>query len=482
MEQNREVDMSMNRMMVVFLGVLFCLAGCVFHPDIDDGNRPNCDSDTDCDPYGDCVCLGGVCVPSEAGGECVIEGGCDQACDNPPPDVCNGDVLKTHSSTGECIDSSCRYASETIECPAGCEDGACLDPCAGVDCDPGEECIEGACMCGGTGQDCGPDSTCCGTECVDTDVDANHCRECNRACDNPFDPLCDGNVLITFGRPGECTDGLCTYPEIREACPFFCVNGACAGQTCGEDCESPMTCCAGQCVDTTSDTGNCGTCGKACNDPPEPRCNGPQQLAIYDTEGNCSNGGCEYEWYPVSCEFGCAEAACLPDPCAMIECDDDAQCIGGECLCGSEDLLTLCSGETVCCQGACVDTYMDMSNCGGCGLVCEAGVNHVYDAWCIDGICYLWCDPDSGDCDENPFNGCEAYTWNDTSNCGECGFDCTQLPAVEIADCGDGVCIVASCAEMFANCDGEPWNGCETDLMNDRYRCGDCYTPIRQCD
>jgi hypothetical protein len=77
-----------------------------------------------------------------------------------------------------------------------------------------------------------------------------------------------------------------------------------------------------------------------------------------------------------------------------------------------------------------------------------------------------------GDCDGDPSNGCEAAL-DTVENCGQCGVVCNDTNAVS-ATCGAGGQCVLQCAAGFADCDGDPSNGCEVDL-NSPNNCGECY-------
>lgn len=76
---------------------------------------------------------------------------------------------------------------------------------------------------GGTGGDCQPPNELCGSDCVNTNTDADHCGECNHAC------------------PTEAT----------------CVAGEC-------DCPGEQIACGTDCVDGLNDNTNCGGCDHDC--------------------------------------------------------------------------------------------------------------------------------------------------------------------------------------------------------------------------
>lgn len=86
---------------------------------------------------------------------------------------------------------------------------------------------------------------------------------------------------------------------------------------------------------------------------------------------------------------------------------------------------------------------------GGCGLVCQS----------------LW-----GDCDNTLTNGCEYDLSYSRTDCGACGFQCGNANAT--ATCAAGVCQL-TCLTGYADCDGDPRNGCEADLVSQQH-CGAC--------
>jgi len=84
----------------------------------------------------------------------------------------------------------------------------------------------------------------------------------------------------------------------------------------------------------------------------------------------------------------------------------------------------VCSGGLTNCSGDCVDTGADPENCGECGIICT------FDnatPLCDAGNCAMGdCDLGWGDCNLDPADGCETNVMGDRENCGSCGNACPQ--------------------------------------------------------
>jgi hypothetical protein len=156
---------------------------------------------------------------------------------------------------------------------------------------------------------------------------------------------------------------------------------------------------------------------------------------------------------------------------------DGASCPGGTCR-GGSCCMSRCEGK-VCgddsCGGSCGDCGADQScqdgqclrSCGG--TICR--FDHA-SAFCQGGTCALGsCHAGWGNCDGDPANGCETDIRTDVNNCGGCNTQCNTTNATP--DCVDGSCRV-TCHEGFANCDGSAFTGCEIDTRTDADHCGAC--------
>lgn len=125
-------------------------------------------------------------------------------------------------------------------------------------------------------------------------------------------------------------------------------------------------------------------------------------------------------------------------------------------------------------NGCEVNFRADPMHCGGCGQRCVN--DHVARSGCEGGACTVAaCEPAFADCDRNVNNGCEVNIRESMSDCGGCGMRCDPLGT--LASCVAGVCVRGACAPGFADCDGEPTNGCETDVRTSSLHCGRCTIP-----
>ena len=98
------------------------------------------------------------------------------------------------------------------------------------------------------------------------------------------------------------------------------------------------------------------------------------------------------------------------------------------CGCGPDDICdrgtcVACDTGQTHCGAACVDTQNDPAHCGGCGNACPERTG-ARNPGCSGGACTLVCDAGWADCDGDPANGCETNLGN-PSNCLGCGDACS---------------------------------------------------------
>jgi hypothetical protein len=134
---------------------------------------------------------------------------------------------------------------------------------------------------------------------------------------------------------------------------------------------------------------------------------------------------------------GC-ETDLLRDPSHCGVCGN--ACSAPDCACQAGSFVTACEAPRADCDGdpdnGCeVDTASDLEHCGGCGRICHTDGHDALDSSCSQGRCELTCQnaPLEIDCDGDPDNGCEAYVFIDSENCGACGVRCPS-------SCANGVC------------------------------------------
>ncbi|MCA2980189.1 MAG: hypothetical protein INH41_31685 [Myxococcaceae bacterium] len=325
------------------------------------------------------------CASGCDAGSCM--GDVCQGCLAPPPFLCLGNVQRRFASPGVCGASGCAYGSSDTVCAYNCSAGACLgDPCSGVMCTtpPPASCSgsvrkgwvsPGACR-GGT---CSyaPQETTCASGCANGRCLGDACQ--GIACNTPPSAIClNGSTRRAFREAGTCSGGSCSYAFNDTGCAFGCVNGVCSSDPCsGVICNAPP---AADCFDaSTRRTYNpVGTCVGSvcsygqqtlrCNTPPATTCLNASTRRSYGAIGTCSGSSCSYAPVDVACPFGCANAACNPDPCQGVTCTTPpaatcvnattrrayapvGSCSGGMCSYAPTD--TTCPYG--CASGVCID-------------------------------------------------------------------------------------------------------------------------------
>ncbi len=310
---------------------------------------------------------------------------------------------------------------------------------------------------------------------------------------------CQNNLLTDNANCGECGN-VCPpdmFSSLRMA--TRCVAGKCQRE-CAPDGEREFRDCNGWVddgceIDITSDADNCGGCGNKCGNG-QPciggKCGCPAGQAYCGDELGCrdvssdnfSCGTCGTRCVapdagppPTNMEYGCVSGECgkprcksgfkqawancngdLEDGCEINTATDPNNCgvCGKKCgpgqICLQEGMnpprCACAANETLCGVGnalSCADLMNDPNNCGVCGNRCTGGTNHGAPT-CRKGFCDYDCEQGWGDCDGNPANGCETNLMVNQGNCGACGNRC---------DTGAGQpCIAGKC--LMVECDDDP--------------------------
>jgi hypothetical protein len=134
-----------------------------------------------------------------------------------------------------------------------------------------------------------------------------------------------------------------------------------------------------------------------------------------------------------------------------------------------------CGDGSKLCDGTCVGFTLAKYGCAQSGCIpCSLG--HA-TAICVAGKCAVAaCNGTNKDCNGMSSDGCEIDTDHDPDHCGACdATPCVVLNATP--DCTAGRCVVRSCNSGYGDCDTDPTNGCETNVLTSVAHCGKCGMP-----
>lgn len=234
-----------------------------------------------------------------------------------------------------------------------------------------------------------------------------------RNCNDLVDDGCEVNVVDDAKNCGSCGN-VCAPGS-------SCIDGKCG-------CPTGLIECDGMCVDPKNDDNNCNGCGNRCEDPAD-ACAPPPAHSYY----GCRNSKCGV----LKCQ----------DP--AVDCDGDlgaTKCGGNGCEVESAATKENCGGCGVKCTGA--DECIDEGNGPECGIPCARFGKILCGQDCSDLL-------------------------SDPNNCGGCNAACKAAGPNQARACKKGVCAY-ECAEGWADCNGDPADGCETDLRIHPANCGAC--------
>jgi hypothetical protein len=285
-----------------------------------------------------------ICTPN-GGTECTPLSSQSRSCGNcgTQTQAClsngtwSGFWTECKSPPGACSPGStqsCNNGTGTQTCIAGCTWGPC----------------------------CTGDQIFCGGVCVDPSSNSSNCGRCGNTC--PSTSSCRNGVCTCANDRTLCTNCTSTGP----VCPpgTFTVISPEAGTQCCVSPDGTQTCgplidevgCYKACVNTSSDSSNCGGCGKLC---------APLQT--------CEKGICTCPPdLPDFCGWGCTNAQTDPLNCGYcgLECKGGMTCQSGICKCAD--------GQTA------LNTTAD---CGKCGNACTAPTGGTVS--CVNGQCVPAC-------------------------------------------------------------------------------------------
>ena len=229
------------------------------------------------------------------------------------------------------------------------------------------------------------------------------------------------------------------------------------------------TACGATYAQLASDAQNCGSCGTVCNSINASSFCGNGSCFIGNCNsgfGNCDNNsgnGCETNLTSNVNNCGACGTVC------PVRANSAANCVSSACGFNCNAGFGNCDGLPA--NGCEINLTNSVANCGSCGNVCPTPANAT--AICSASACGLGsCNAGFGNCDGNPANGCETNITNNVNNCGACGNVCSFANGT--GACTASACTIASCNAGFANCDGNGANGCETNISSNVNNCGAC--------
>lgn len=131
-----------------------------------------------------------------------------------------------------------------------------------------------------------------------------------------------------------------------------------------------------------------------------------------------------------------------------------------------------CPAGTKWCDGSCVSVDSPATGCAAPS--CDPCDYDHGASLCVGGQCALGaCENGWSNCDGDPANGCESDLQNDPAHCGSCPNVCSTPNAT--VSCQSGGCVVSGCLTGYADCDHNlATNGCETYTRSDNDNCGTC--------
>ena len=358
-------------------------------------------------------------------------------------------------------DASAGFGSPDASTPTDPPDGSSALMCIGTTCPDGfATCSDGtkpAYKCGADlkhdPNHCGE----CGNRCLhyETIHVTSRCVEgsCELECFNPYNPdrptawtNCNGKI------DDGCESDTQSDPKNCGACGNACAPGEpCEWGKCG--CAPHEIICNGRCVDPMSDDGNCGGCGNEC--PGDGACESDGTWHYGCVGGQCGQPKCE--WMRLDCNGdlgdpecktdGCESGGVLTDPNNCGKCGNKCDLAAGE-QCVNEGSGPECAVPCVRfnkteCLGQCYDLRNDPRACGSCFNPCpEAGPNQ--ESACRKGVCELDCLHGWADCNGDPSDGCETNIAAHPANCGACGNECNIAAG---QPCVGGKCLMTECAD-----------------------------------
>ncbi len=218
----------------------------------------------------------------------------------------------------------------------------------------------------------------------------------------------------------------------------------------------------------------------ACVVPTDPNygCGDPSCLACDTT--NAKSVSCVGSSAGIVCKLDCSagfsncdgknDNGCEADLAKATTCGSCSNACPPGQYCSNTAGLYACVGACPLTQEACgtecINKDTNPSHCGGCSKACAAPANAT--ATCMTRTCGFQCEKLYHQC------GVRCVADSEASECGTACRDCkTAAPPNTQASCQAGGCVF-ECAPGWGDCNGEIYDGCESDLLNTSAHCAKC--------
>ena len=530
----------------------------------------DCQFDFDSETYR-CVCTTGIIATEKNGDKSVqicVDPSLDKYCGatttNPQGTTCNSEqrcvkqddnsyrceckdkwmlqcIDEAQPNLVRCLDPSSDEYCGMSQCPADLN--AMIKVC-GND----QKCESGVCRCQDGLVLCGEQGA---KSCIDPKIDRNYCGA--RGLCNSSTMTSDNYAGMKCGEHEKCVDGEC-----RCAAGYLKCNGKCISVTsdtsCGktESCDKLVNCqergrvcinyeckcskdyveCNGECINPNVSGTHCGARGDCNNDSEESldykgdNCAKKNEVCkIIDNgvgEAKCASSCPEGL---INCNGECVDQAeyhlnktctgCHADYCYTGSVDEKGKPIDFNYrLCKSVDTNGVDNKKNSSrfCNGCNVVPYRDdlgendATSCppsmyctGESGLyrcdckpgttLCKIPVEGSSDlqSACIlsdhlkecsvddNGNMELTCEDGWKDCNGDPTDGCETNLKTSVEHCGDCKNNCFETTKGAFGQtCNEGKCDYALCLSGYGDCNDDRTDGCEVDVLSNKEHCGAC--------
>ena len=100
---------------------------------------------------------------------------------------------------------------------------------------------------------------------------------------------------------------------------------------------------------------------------------------------------------------------------------------------------------------------------------------HLKECRVEDGKARLICEDGWYDCNGDPTDGCETNLKTSVEHCGDCRNNCFETTKGAFGQtCNEGKCDYALCLSGYGDCNDDRTDGCEVDVLSNKEHCGAC--------